>query len=106
MATIFSDYDLSAIGFGKPLTNKGGGKNVLMYYQDPKTRVEFQLGELGDTAHGSKASRVAFPPESNKFDSSKTESAPRSVSAGLAETRNTVFQGRPGKLKHETQQRT
>ena len=44
-----------------------------LYDTEPKTRIQFQLGALGDTVDNTTATRVAFPPGVNKFDTSKTE---------------------------------
>ena len=67
MATkIYDTFNLDNVGFGEPRTNNNGGKLVPLYDTEPKTRVQFQLGELGDTVDTTTALRVAFPPEAKQ----------------------------------------
>ena len=73
VATVYNAFNLNGIGFGEPRSNSNGGKFVPLYDGEPKNRVQFQLGELGDTVDKTTALRVAFPPEVNKFDTNKTE---------------------------------
>jgi len=72
-AKIYNESNLASVGFGEPRNNTSGGKFVPLYDTEPKNRVQFQLGQLGDTVDTTTALRVAFSPEANKFDPSKME---------------------------------